>query len=114
MSDDYASLVRQGDVWVAENGSGLVGLLVLEPANDHLLVQNVAVAPEAQGLGLGGLLLEVAEDQARLLGLPELRLYTNMAMEENLAYYPRRGYQEIERITQDGYHRVVFRKLLDG
>lgn len=75
-------------------------------------MRNVAVAPEAQGLGVGRLLLQVAEEQAHVMGLPELRLYTNEAMEENLDYYLRRGYQETHRMRQDGYDRVFFSQWL--
>jgi hypothetical protein len=46
-----------------------------------------------------------------LPGAPAVtRLYTNAAMTENLAYYPRRGYIETHRAAQDGFHRVFFRK----
>jgi hypothetical protein len=40
----------------------------------------------------------------------EIRLYTNEAMTENLAYYIRHGYAETHRAGQDGFHRVFFRK----
>lgn len=43
-------------------------------------------------------------------GLNEVRLYTNAAMTENLTYYPRHGYRETHRATQDGYRRVFFTK----
>lgn len=112
MGEDYFALAQQEGVWLAEQNDGLVGLLVLVPTDDHMLVQNVAVAPEAQGLGVGGLLLQVAEEQTRVLGLMELRLYTHEAMTENLDYYPRRGYQETHRARQLGYARVFFSKRL--
>nr|WP_234901471.1 hypothetical protein [Mycolicibacterium fluoranthenivorans] len=57
-------------------------------------------------------MLERAESDARELGLTEVRLYTNEAMSENLTYYPRRGYQETGRRTEDGYRRVYFRKKI--
>jgi GNAT superfamily N-acetyltransferase len=112
MLADYPGVVRDGHTWVAEHAGQLVGFVVLEPAEDHLLVENVAVDPASQGLGIGGRLLAVAEDEARTLGLPELRLYTNEMMSENLGYYPRRGYRETHRAEQDGYRRVFFTKLL--
>jgi GNAT superfamily N-acetyltransferase len=58
-------------------------------------------------------LLALAEEQARGLGLGEIRLYTNEAMTENLAYYPRHGYAETHRAEQDGFNRVFFRKPID-
>ena len=39
---------------------------------------------------MGSRLLRLAEEQAHARGLPEVRLYTNEAMTENLDYYPRR------------------------
>ena len=110
MSADYAQAVRDGRVWVAADDGVLVGLAVLVPRDDHLLVENVAVSPPAQGRGVGGELLAFAEDHARRLGLSQVRLYTNEAMTENLVYYPRRGYVETHRAEQDGYRRVFFRK----
>jgi len=112
MTADYGRIATSGHAWVAERGDRIVGVLVVEPAEDHLLLENVAVAPPAQGLGVGGRLLRVAEEQAVARGLGEVRLYTNEAMTENLAYYPRRGYRETHRATQDGFRRVFFTKML--
>jgi ribosomal protein S18 acetylase RimI-like enzyme len=112
MTADYAQIAECGHAWVAEHGDRIVGLLVLEWADDHLLLENVAVAPEAQGLGVGNRLLQLAEEQARARGLREVRLYTNEAMTENLDYYRRRGYHETHRGTQNGFRRVFFAKVL--
>jgi N-acetylglutamate synthase-like GNAT family acetyltransferase len=112
MSADYGRIAESGHAWVAEHGDRIVGLLVLEPAEDYLLLENVAVAPQAHGRGVGGRLLRLAEEQARAHGLREVRLYTNEAMTENLTYYPRHGYQETHRSTQNGFRRVFFTKVL--
>ena len=110
MSADYALIVAAGTAWVAEEDAHLLGLIVLVPAGDHLLLDNVAVAPAAQGLGIGARLLRLAEERARAQDLREVRLYTNEAMSENLAYYPRHGYAETHRATEAGYRRVYFTK----
>jgi ribosomal protein S18 acetylase RimI-like enzyme len=112
MTADYAAAVRSGLTWAAVLDGEIVGLLVLEVAPDHLLLENVAVLPSAQRTGVGARLLALAEDQARARGLAEIRLYTNEAMTENLAYYPRRGYAETHRAEQDGFRRVFFSKRL--
>jgi N-acetylglutamate synthase-like GNAT family acetyltransferase len=112
MTDDYAIVVAAGHTWVAQRAEQLIGVLVLRPADDHLLVDNVAVAPGSQGVGVGTRLLAVAEDEARRLQLPELRLYTNQAMTENIDYYPRRGYRETHRGGDGGFARVYFSKFL--
>ncbi len=68
---------------------------------------------KAQGLGVGGRLLRLAEEQALARGLREVRLYTNEAMTENLAYYLRRGYSETHRARQDGFRPIFFTKPLE-
>jgi GNAT superfamily N-acetyltransferase len=112
MTADYAQAVRAGQVWVAAADGVLVGLVVLVRQDDHLLLENIAVSPSAQGRGIGGRLLAFAEVHARQHGLSQVRLYTNEAMTENLAYYPRRGYVETHRTEQNGFRRVFFRKLV--
>ncbi len=110
MTADYAQAVREQQAWAAIEDQQIVGFAVLIAKPGYLLLENVAVLPAAQGRGIGARLLCHAEDHARRLGLGEIRLYTNEAMTENLAYYPRRGYAETHRAEQDGYRRVFFRK----
>jgi len=114
MDADYAALIEAGQVTVAERDGEIAGILVLIPMEDHLLVENVAVDPTAQGTGLGRRLMARAEGEARALGLPELRLYTNELMAANLAWYPRLGYRETERRAESGFSRVFFAKRLTG
>ena len=112
MTADYDKAVRSGQTWVAVQDGQISGFVVLVAEPGYLLVENLAVRPAAQGRGIGSRLLARAEQHARRLGLSEIRLYTNEAMTENLAYYPRRGYIETHRSDQDGFHRVFFRKPL--
>jgi ribosomal protein S18 acetylase RimI-like enzyme len=112
MTADYAQAVRSGQAWVAVDRGEIVGLAILIARPGHLLLENVAVLPAAQGRGVGSRLLALAEDQARSLHLSEIRLYTNEAMTENLAYYTRHGYVETHRAEQDSFRRVFFRKRL--
>ncbi len=112
MTADYDKLVAQAEIWVTEDETELVGLLVVIENPGHLLLDNVAVIPSAQGRGIGAGLLRHAEKRARERGLAEIRLYTNAAMTENLAYYARHGYVETHRAEQDGFQRVFFSKQL--
>jgi GNAT superfamily N-acetyltransferase len=110
MTADYAQAVRDQQAWAAVQNGRIAGFAILVPGPGCLLLENVAVLPAAQGHGIGARLLALAEDHARSLGLSEIRLYTNEAMTENLAYYPRHGYTETHRAEQDGFRRVFFRK----
>ncbi|HJQ75252.1 MAG TPA: GNAT family N-acetyltransferase [Gaiellaceae bacterium] len=109
MDDDYEAKTRRGEVFVADDGA-VAGLIVLVERPDHLLVENVAVDPARRGTGVGRALLEYAESHAAARGLRELRLYTNEAMTENLAFYPRLGYCEVGRRVEDGFRRVYYSK----
>jgi ribosomal protein S18 acetylase RimI-like enzyme len=97
---------------VAEVDGAIAGVIVLVSGDDHLLVENVAVAPGMQGRGLGGELMRFAERRATELGVGELRLYTNELMTENLALYPALGYVETGRRAEDGLSCVYFSKRL--
>lgn len=110
MLDDYFAIVASGTAHVIEHEARVAGVIVLVPHADHLLIDNIAVDPAARGLGLGRLLLEFADTEARALGLPELRLYTHQLMHENIALYTRVGWIETARTEQSGYARVFMRK----
>jgi len=113
MLDDYGRLIADGAVSVFEAPDGvLAGLVVLLPASDHLLLDNVAVRPERQGEGIGRRLIAFAESEARRLGYRELRLYTHEKMRENIALYLRLGFAETGRGPQAGYDRVFMTKRL--
>jgi GNAT superfamily N-acetyltransferase len=110
---DYAQAVRDGQAWAAVEDGQIIGFAVVMAQPGYLLLDNVAVLPAAQGRGIGARLLALAGEQARGLGLGEIRLYTSEAMTENLACYPRHGYAETHRAEQDGFNRVFFRKPID-
>ena len=112
MLDDYRAQIDAGRVHVIEHDGTVQGLLVLIPQPGALLLDNVAVAPAAQGLGLGRHLLQLAETTARSAGYRTIKLYTNAAMTENIALYTRLGYVETHRITENGLHRVYMEKPL--
>lgn len=112
MIADYAQAVGNRQTWAAIENGEMAGFAILIARPGYLQLDNVAVLPAAQGRGIGALLLALAEDHARGLGLSEIRLYTNEAMTENLAY-TRHGYTETHRAEQDGFHRVFFRKPID-
>jgi GNAT superfamily N-acetyltransferase len=112
MDADYASLIDGDLVWVAEQDGAVVGVLVLVVAEDHLLIENVAVSPASQGAGVGSLLMHTAERCAREAGVAEVRLYTHELMTENHAYYRHRGFVETHRAVDDGFARVFFTKQL--
>jgi ribosomal protein S18 acetylase RimI-like enzyme len=110
MTDDYRQHIREHAVWVMLDDARLVGVLVLLAKPDHLQLDNVAVDPAAQRNGIGRALLQFAEGEAQRRGYGEVRLYTHRKMHENVAMYPRLGYEETGRGEEAGFERVFFRK----
>ena len=93
MQADYDRAVREHRIDLALLGGALAGLIETIDQPDHLLIENVAVAPAFQGRGVGRRLMAHAEQLAAEQGHAELRLYTNARFEENVALYRRLGYR---------------------
>ncbi|MBA1144842.1 GNAT family N-acetyltransferase [Mesorhizobium neociceri] len=92
MRADYDKAVAEHPFDLAVEGDRMVGMLETMPTDDHLWIENVCVTPQAQGRGIGRLLLERAEQKALEAGRPELRLLTNGAFAANVLLYKRHGY----------------------
>jgi ribosomal protein S18 acetylase RimI-like enzyme len=112
MLRDYGPSIEAGATWVA--GSPIIAVLTLYPRDDHLLIENVAVHPGAQGRGLGRDLLGFAEREATRRGLTRMALVTHEVMTENQAIYAHFGYTEVGRRAEDGYRRIYMEKSLPG
>jgi ribosomal protein S18 acetylase RimI-like enzyme len=114
MGANYADLIARGDVYVVPGqvGEGLHGVIVMRVEEGALFIENVAVHPRHQKQGLGSQLMAFAEAHAVRLGVPEIRLYTHARMTENIAFYTRRGYVEVDRRLDEGFARVFMRKRL--
>lgn len=115
LAADYAKVLAEHEVWLAEGSRGLEGVLILEPRADDLLIWSVATAPEAQGRGIGDRLLVAAEQRARVLGLAIVRLYTGERLTSNIAWYARRGFVP-ERVEELDDRRVVhmLKRIAEG
>ena len=112
MTRDYAEIVRDRDVTVAESGGEIVALLVLAVTDEGFLIENVAVDPAHQGAGIGRLLLESAEEAAGATGFDSLYLYTHERITENVELYERIGYVEFDRRPAGEGKVVYLRKQL--
>jgi N-acetylglutamate synthase-like GNAT family acetyltransferase len=112
MRDDYAVLIGDQRVHVLEHDHEVVGLVVLIPEQQTMLLDNVAVVPRAQGRGFGVRLIAFAEERALAAGFGVIRLYTQDIMTENLALYSRLGFVETHRGEAIGLQRVYMSKKL--
>ncbi len=81
------------DFLLAESGRSLVGAIGLERYGRIVLLRSLAVAPEAEGRGLGARLVEALLERARRLGVDEVYLLTTSAA----GYFPRFGFEAVSR-----------------
>jgi ribosomal protein S18 acetylase RimI-like enzyme len=112
MTLHYGDEIRDKDVTVAEEGDELAGVLVLDRTDEGFAVFNVAVHPTWQGAGVGRMLLEFAESEARRAGFDSIYLFTHEKMTENQELYARIGYVEYDRRAIGDLHVVYMRKRL--
>jgi len=92
MQVDYAAAVTRHRFDLAVVDGALAGLVETTLRPDHLWIENLAVAPERQGRGLGRLLLAHAERLAQEAGRPACRLLTNGAFVANVDLYTAVGF----------------------
>ena len=97
MTVDYDKVVHEHRFELLFAGERLVALIETAPREGHLLILNLAIAPDLQHQGLGRRLLGHAEGVAASAGLGVVKLYTHERFERNIALYGRFGYA-VERL----------------
>ena len=113
MDADYPHLMRRGCLFVV--GNPAIATVTLLPEDGWLYLDNFAVAPDCQGRGLGRRLLAFAEEHARQLWLPEVRLLTHAKMWENQRMYTAAGYHEYTRSQPAPDRELIhYRKMIAG
>lgn len=94
MDRDYRPLLAAGCIWIKDD---LKGGIVLEAAQDRLLIYSLVVDPDHHGHGIGQALLHFAKGRALEAGVPALRLCTGSTMTRNLEVYSAFGFVETGR-----------------
>ncbi|MGH9229930.1 MAG: GNAT family N-acetyltransferase [Acidimicrobiales bacterium] len=112
MTEDYARVIRDRQVTVAEFDGTITGVIVLGVDAEGFVIDNVAVHPSQRGKGLGRALLDLAEAEASRAGFDAIHLYTHEKMTENVALYSRIGYTEYDRRSQGDFSLVYMRKTV--
>lgn len=112
MTVDYVQAVQAHQIDLFYQDGTLVALIEMVPEVDHLWIETIAVGPGQQGRGLGLMLIAHAEEVARTLKKPELRLLTNAALVTNLRFYAMRGFAEERREPFRGGTVVHFHKTI--
>lgn len=80
------------------------------PAARHFGILSIGVDPESQRQGIGRLLMEVAEEEARKKGHQETLLTVALNNLEAISFYEKLGWEK--SFTEDGSFQGAMRKLL--
>ena len=112
MLADYNKAVAEHRFDLIEIGGKLAALMETINESDHLLIENLAVSPSFQRMGLGAKLLAHAETIANIHGHQALKLYTNKAFATNITFYSNHGYLiEREDPFLEGYTVFMIKTL---
>jgi ribosomal protein S18 acetylase RimI-like enzyme len=114
MRVDYAEAVKAHRFDLLYDGDVLAALIETVPDGEHLLIENVAVAPVAQGRGYGKRLMRHAEELAAASGLKATRLYTNKLFTANVRLYEALGYRVDREEELNGGIAVHMSKACGG
>ena len=102
--------IRMATVLKAVEGERLLGAIRGIVTGATCLIRVLAVAPEAQGRGLGARLLRAIEDAHPQVGRFELT--TNMIMVGNVRFYLRHGYEVVEQVQHAPTIRLAFMRKI--
>jgi ribosomal protein S18 acetylase RimI-like enzyme len=107
-------------VIVAEEGDGTfagAAILLFRPQSKAARLYSIAVALTMAGRGIGGVLLQAAEEVARARGCHAVRLEVQENNHAALSRYRKSGYREFGRhiaYYEDGGDALRFEKRLGG
>jgi len=100
---------RSEKAYAAVESGRLLGCIFCKPEPpDCLYIGKLAVAPDAQGKGVGRLLLQAAEAQATVYGLSCLRLETRIELTENHHVFAKWGFVQTAEGCHPGFARPTF------
>lgn len=113
---DYAQVVSDHEVWLAEDDTGLSAALVLEVETDpdRFTIWSIAVSPQAAGRKLGTTLMRFAEERALRLGYDAVYLYTHAKLLQRIGWYQRLGYEITHHENRTDRRLAHMRKTLDN
>ena len=105
--EDLAAMMRKGELLVAEDGEGqLIGCVYTEVCGERGYMGMLTVDPARQRGGLGGSIMEAAEEHLRSHGCVAVDILVLNLRTELPPIYRRHGYVETGT-QQNGLHRTL-------
>ena len=110
-AEDLRRYATEGEIWAV--GHPVIACMILTPKPPALYLGKLAVAAERRHEGLARLLIDLAEDRARDLGLAWVELGTRVELSENQTAFTAMGFAEAMRECHPGFDRptsIVYRR----
>ncbi|HEV8578065.1 MAG TPA: GNAT family N-acetyltransferase [Thermoanaerobaculia bacterium] len=99
--DEVRGMLENGTFFLAEDGGPLAACVYLEIRPGDAYFGMLSVDPTRQGEGLGRLLVEAAEEQARAAGCEEMEIHVVDLRTELPPFYRRLGYVEVGTVPME-------------
>jgi ribosomal protein S18 acetylase RimI-like enzyme len=112
----FAEAIEKGDIYVALDGSEIVGAIVTKRHDSDLELSMIGVSPTRQKSGIASWMIGQVEAGARARGTSTLSLNTAEIMEDRVRLYSRHGFRIVRRGLpdhgKDAHVRVYMEKAL--
>lgn len=110
-TESVATKLAKGGIALAEVDGRIGGSVIFEPRDGYYYLGRLAVLPDQRGNGLGRLLTEYVETQARRAGVFRVELGVRVALPRNVAFYRRLGYTILAEGRHPGYDQTTFYRM---
>ncbi len=104
--------IQMGTQYVAIVGEAVVGTMRAYLRGQIGVVSRLAVLQKFRGRRIGTMLVDYGENLLTHMNAQCIEIEVYGAIEEQIEFYQRLGYQETERIQRDGEEIVVMQKSL--
>ena len=116
-ADGLARKAREEHLFLAVEGTQIVGCVYAKLTEDAVYVGKLAVLPGRQNQGIGRKLIQAAEAFARSAGRNALELETRIELTENHRTFAALGFTKVAERAHPGYDRMTsirMRKMFTG
>jgi GNAT superfamily N-acetyltransferase len=93
----FAEAIVKGDIYIALDGSGIVGAIATRRRDADMELALISVSPTRQKSGIASFMIARVAEIARSRGLKTLSLTTAEMMEDRIRLYRRHGFEIVRR-----------------
>ncbi len=112
----FAEAIVQGDIYIAVDGSEIVGAIATRPRDADLELALISVSPTRQKSGIASFMIRRVAEIARSNGCRTLSLTTAEMMEDRIRLYRSHGFEIVRRGLpdhgKDAHRRVHMERVL--